>query len=76
MRGTLQGSAQKLIGSQPSAAQDRRQGRPQTYFGHGSQSQGPVMGGSSRPSVGASVSGTKATGKLMALKRDVPEVTP
>ena len=33
------------------------------------------MGGSSRSSVGAPVIGTKATGKLMAFKRDEAEVT-
>ncbi|XP_057520821.1 uncharacterized protein LOC130801077 [Amaranthus tricolor] len=34
------------------------------------------MGGAFRSSIGAPVSGTKATGKLMALKRDEVEVTP
>ena len=34
------------------------------------------MGGSSRPSVSAPISGTKATGKLMALKREKAEATP
>ncbi|CAO2819454.1 unnamed protein product [Amaranthus hypochondriacus] len=76
MRGTPQGSAQRPIGSQASVAQDRRQGRPQTSVGHGSRNPGSAMGGSSRPSVGAPISGTKATGKLMALKRGEAEDTP
>ena len=57
-------------------AKERRQGQPQASFGHGSQSQGSAMGGAFRSSIGAPVSGTKATGKLMALKRDEVEVTP
>ncbi|XP_057525575.1 uncharacterized protein LOC130804996 isoform X2 [Amaranthus tricolor] len=76
LRGTLQGSARKPVGSQASVTQDRRQGRPQASFGHGPHSQGSAMGSSSRPSVGTPVSGTKAIGKLMTLKRDEAEVTP
>ena len=34
------------------------------------------MGASSRPTGGAPVSGTKATGKLIALQRDEAEATP
>ncbi|XP_057517957.1 uncharacterized protein LOC130798877 [Amaranthus tricolor] len=74
LRGTPQGPAQKPTGSQAGVTQDRRQGRPQAPFGRGSQSQGSAMGSSSRPSVGTPVSGTKATGKLMTLKRDEAEL--
>lgn len=61
--------------SQASVAQDRRHSQPQSSFERAQQSQGSTLKGSSRAFFDTPASGTKATRKCMALKRDEVETT-